>query len=462
MGLGAMLGKLLLPEIREFLESRRLRELKEALAGMADVEIAELIDDLTADEKGVLFRLLSLKKAIEVFEDLSIESQESLVHSLANERVAELLEEMAPDERTALLEDLPSRVTRRLLTLLSPEERLVATSLLGYPEDSAGRLMTPDLVWIREDFSAAQALEKIREIHLEAETVNICYVVDAEHRLRGDVTLAALVLAPSDRPVAELMTESSAAVTTDTDREEAAILCAKYDILAVPVTKTNGKLVGIVTVDDLVDVIAEEATEDIHVMAGVLPPERPYLDLAIRELWWRRVVWLVGLVLIQLVAGVVLHQNIDMLQGATTLALFITVLTATGGSCGTQSATMVIRAIATGDLQLADFRRAMIREVWIGLLLGLVLGLLVFALACVVQWGHLNWGVSLTVGISLGVLLAVANLVGALLPLLFNRFGLDPALMAGPVITTIVDVFGLLLYFGAARLILAPLFAGGI
>jgi len=459
-----MLGRLIAPEIQEYLESGRLADLKAILSAFPAIDVADLIDDLGDEERGVVFRLLSHDLAIDVFEELSLDSQSTLIQSLASAHLAGLLEEMAPDERTALLEDLPSKITRRLLNLLSPKERQLATKLLGYPEDSAGRLMTPDLVWIKESATASQALEKIRNLSADAETINICYVVNSEQKLLGVVALADLVLSQPDTAVSDIMQESLATVTAATDREEAAALCSKYDILAVPVTDDQERLLGIVTVDDLVDVIEEEATEDIHVMAGVVPPELPYLEVPLRELWWRRAVWLFALVLAQVIAGFVLHSNIEMLfvDKLSILAVFITVMTATGGSCGTQSATMVIRAMATGDLGLADYGRVLFREILIGVLLGLGVGVFVFLVACVVQWSDLTWSISLAIGLSLGILLALSNIIGAGLPLLSNKLGLDPALMAGPLITTLVDILGLLLYFQIAKMILRGLIAPGM
>ncbi|OPZ08876.1 MAG: Magnesium transporter MgtE [candidate division BRC1 bacterium ADurb.BinA364] len=416
-----------------------------------------MIEDFEPEEKAIVFRLLSHDMAIEVFEELGLESQTQLIHSLANERVAALLEEMAPDERTQLLEELPSKITRRLINLLSPEERRVASRLLGYPEDSAGRLMTPDLVWVRDNATVAHALKKIRRFGKEAETINLIYVIDAQKRPIGVVSLADLVLNPTQTHISGIMKELPATVSANADKEEAAALCGKYELLAVPVVNPQGQLIGIVTIDDLVEVIEEEATEDIHVMAGVVPPERDYLDISMIEMWWRRVIWLLVLAVIELGAGFVLRHNTTFIEQFFTLAIFITVMTATGGSCGTQSATMVIRAMAIGALEFKDFRRVAVRETATGALLGSTVGLAMFIVACLVQIGDINWLISITVGISLGAILTISNMLGAFLPLLFGRLKLDPALMAGPFITTIVDVFGLLLYFEIARFALAAL-----
>jgi magnesium transporter len=458
-----MLGKLLEPDIREMLEKRNLRELREALVDFPPQDAAELISELSDEERAIVFRLLPRKLASDVFEHLSLDDQQELLESFTQEQCRRIVEEMDPDDRTALLEELPASVTRKLLRLLTPEERHVAQKLLGYPEGSVGRLMTPDYIDLREDMTASEAIDFIRKVGLDKETVYACYVTRDGHTLLGTVGLRALVLAPSDAHVGDIMKSPPLAVVhTNDDQEQAADLLQTYDLLALPVVDNENRLVGIVTVDDVMDVISEEADEDIQLMAGVLPhTDSSYLKQRIAGISLRRGLPLLGMVVGQSLAGLVMRSFDTQLSAMVALAFFIPMVMATGGGMGIQTSTLIVRGLGNGDIETADFFRLLSREILICLIVGCGLGLAAFGLSFLIVsigYGHgtevfspLHLG--FTVFTALFVVLMISVTVGTILPVLFSKLKLDPAMMTSPFLTTTVDIMGLLIYFSIAKLV---------
>jgi magnesium transporter len=457
-----VLGKLLLPTIQEAIEKKEYRTLKEALSEIPSIDLADLVQDLEETERTLIFRLLPTERATEVFEFLSVTDQEDLLSSLSTDTCRQLLEQMSPDDRTQLLEELPAEVTRQLLALLSSEERRLATTMLGYPEESVGRLMTTDFIDLRVTMTAGEALQRIREVGLKKETVYYTYVIDKNRKLLGIISLKDLVLSDPETRIEELMFKNVISCRTIMDQEEAANLLKKYDLLALPVVDRDDKLVGIITVDDLMDVLDVEATEDIQMMAAVVPTERAYLEVNWRSMLQRRLPWLMTLLFIELLAALVLKHYSPEVQTVVPLLFFLPALIATGGNTGTQSSTMVIRALATGDIRLGDILRVVRREIFVGLSLSLILGIVIFMVARVLVPG--SGGVpaifiALTVGMGLGVVVTVANLAGTTLPFLLKTMRLDPALMSGPFISTTVDVAGLIIYLEIARHVLSRFLA---
>ncbi len=449
-----MLGKLLLPTIQEAIEKKEYRTLKEALSEIPAIELADLVQDLEEKERSLIFRLLPTEQAADVFEFLSVTEQTALLSSLGKDTCRELLEEMSPDDRTQLLEELPAEVTHQLLALLSPEERKLATTMLGYPEESVGRLMTNDFIDLRVTMIAGEALEHIRKVGLEKETVYYCYVIDKNRRLLGIVSLKDLVLTDPATRIEELMFKNFVSVRTTIDQEEAANLLKKYDLLALPVVGRDDKLVGIITVDDLMDVMDVEATEDIHMLAAVVPTEHAYLEVNWTGMVQRRLIWLLPLLFIELLAAIVLkHYSLDI-QTVLPLLFFLPALIATGGNTGTQASTMVIRALATGDLRLGDILRVVRREIFVGLALSFVLSSVLFVMAGLfIPPGEQVPAIliALTIGLGLGVVVTVSNLAGTVMPFVLKMLRLDPALMSAPFISTTVDVAGLIIYLEIAR-----------
>lgn len=440
--------QLVLPELREMLEERQFEEVKALLSDLYPQDIAHLIDDLEDPHRGLLFRLLPRSLSVEVFEELSADSQVAVLNSLSDQRVAEILDEMSDDDRVELLEEAPPAAVRKLLTLLTPEQRTLCMRALGYPEDSVGRLMTPDFVDLAADMSVADALARIRQVGLKKETIYTCYVTDHEQHLLGVVSLRKLVTSDPAARVGDLMNTSVISVTTTTDQEEAARLVKHYDLIALPVVDGEGRLVGIVTFDDLMEVAEEEATEDFQRLAGVVPTEESYFEAGFLTLARKRILWLFLLLVLETASGQILHHYSATLQAMVALAFFIPMLIATGGNAGTQSATMVIRGLATGEIHVRDFTRILARESLLGVALGGLLSLVAFARAYLLQS---DFKIGVTVGLALAITLVASNVIGALLPLLLRAVRLDPALVAAPTISTMVDVMGLWIYFEVAR-----------
>jgi len=447
-----MIGNVRKPEIEEMIANRDWRGLKSQISDWLPQDVADLLDDLTTRDRVILFRLLSRDMATDVFENLEAESQKDLLEAFSDAEAAPLLEEMSPDDRTELLEELPHRVTRRILRLLSPQQRKVAQRLLAYPGDSVGRLMTPDFVKVRKHWTCGQALQHLRWIGINKETIYYLYVVDDENRIIGVVSLKNIVLAPQDSPLWELSEDEPIFVHADIDQEEAVRLLRRYDLQAIPVVDSLNHLLGIVTFDDLMDVQAEETTEDMQKMAAIVPTEKPYFETNFTEIFNKRVIWLIALGIAGIFsASIIRYYNTTLDIGIMViLSSFIPLLMGTGGNAGSQMAALMIRSLATGDVTPSDYLRLLGREILMGLALGLALAVVGFVIAWILKGDP---QVGLTLGLAMIATITAANFVGLSLPLLFKAIGLDPAFMSGPFLTTITDVVGLVIYFNITRLI---------
>ena len=447
-----MLGKLLFPTIEELIRDRDFRALKDHLSSLPAADIADIIDDLHESRLTVIFRLLPKQKATEVFEYLDVEQQEELLESLSREQVKGILEEMSVDDRTTLLDEVPPEVASQLLELLPAEDRKLAQSILNYPEDSVGRLITPDYVSLSAEMTVGEALNKIRRFGRDLETVYACYVIGQRRKLLGFISLRKLVTSSLDVRIEDIYDRNFVYLSTDTPQEEAVDLLRRYDLIALPVLDSDGNMVGIVTFDDIMDVAEEEFREDMDRMAAVVPSaDHDFLDEPIVKGVWRRVPWLLILLVVQAAAASVLSQYDVLLEQFIAVAFFVPALTATGGNTGTQAAVMVIRALATGEVTMKDIGVLFWRSTLAGLLLAVLLGIGGFLLAVVINRSPLI-GVCVAGGMATVVILS--NFAGTLLPLLLKRFGLDPALMSGPFISTLVDVAGLVVYLQISQLIL--------
>ncbi len=446
-----MIAELIFPEIIKLIHEKKFGQVKELIKPLYPADIATLILSIdNSQNKALLFRLVPYDKAIEVFENLDPEYQRDILSTLSDERIKELLNEMAPDERTELFEDLPAELVKRLMNFLSPQERLVAVELLGYPEDSVGRLITPEFLELYEYMEVKQALQHIRRVGLDTETVYHCYVLDSDKRLIGVVSLKRLVLAEPQIKIGELFDKSKEIikVTAYTDKEEAALIFKKYDLIALPVVDNADKLLGIVTFDDLVDVLEEETTEDFEKTAAVLPVDKPYMEAGFFDLLWKRSFWLIILLIFSSVSSFVLQNYSDAITRMVALTFFLPVLIAAGGNAGTQSAMVIIRGLAMGQIQPARFIKVILREAALGVFIGAILaacGLL----RAFFQQG--DWILSVVVGVSMGLTILVSTTVGAVLPLIFKKLNWDPALMSGPLVATLVDVVGIAIYFEIAK-----------
>jgi len=414
------------------------------------VEIADELSRLPREQRAVPFRLLAKDRALEVFERLDPSLQQELLEGLRETNVRQLFEEIDPDDRARLTEEMPAKVARRLLAGLSPNERRLTSTLLGYPEDSAGRLMSPEVASLRAGMTVAEALDRLRRIGRSSETIYALPVTDDHRRLVGALGLRDLVLANPAQRIEDLMDTDVYSARVDTDQEEAARLIREADLLGLPIVDTEDRLVGIVTVDDAMEVLEEEETEDLARAGGAEPLGRPYLATSVLQIARSRVVWLVFLIVAATLTVNVLQFFKGTLNQVVTLALFIPLIIGTGGNTGAQAATTVTRALAVGEVRLDDVGVVILREARVGLLLGGMLGLLALAPA----WIFAGQEIALVVSLTLLAVCTLAAFVGALLPLVARRFGVDPAVMSAPFITTLVDASGLVVYFLVARAIL--------
>ncbi|MEX2430498.1 MAG: magnesium transporter, partial [Dehalococcoidia bacterium] len=364
----------------------------------------------------------------------------------------ELIVAMAPDDRAALLEEVPAGVARRLVQLLGPAERDATLDLLGYDADTVGRRMTPDFVDLPDWLTAGEALVRIRRVARNRETVYYTYVIDGARRLKGVVSLKDLVMAEPDQKIADIMEPNPIVARTATDQEDAAHTMQEYDLLALPVVDLEGRLVGVLTWDDMADIMEREVTEDVYRYGAVQGLERTYFRLSIPGVALRRVVWLFLLVLVNTVTGTIIAHETDLLEEVAILAAFIPLLIGTGGNVGAQSSTVIIRGLATEDIRPSQAVKVISREVAIGVLLGVILGAIVVLWA---WWLGRDLRVGIIVGSTLSIVTAVAALTGGGLPFAFRRFKVDPAMVSAPLVTTVMDIVGVTIYFAVTHLILS-------
>ena len=460
-----MVGKILVPEIKSLIDARNFAALREMFREWPPADVAEVILDMDEDDQVILFRILPSALAADVFEYLDVEAQQKLLRGMAHEQVVAILNEMSPDDRTALLEELPSAAARQLIKLLTPEERQIAQSLLGYPEGSVGRLMTPDFIAAHDDWTVKEVLDHVREFGRDSETLNVIYVVDDRGKLIDDVRMREFLLKPLDAKVGDIRDKTFVALKVNDLQETALNIFRKYDRSAMPVVDSNDVLVGIVTIDDMLDVAEEEATEDIQKFGGVEALDEPYMRISFLQMVRKRAVWLVVLFLGEMLTATAMATYQDELAKALVLALFLPLIISSGGNSGSQASTLMIRAMALGEVNLRDWWRVMNREIQAGLALGLILG--VIGVVRVGAWAMIDenyfhrqpygphWPlVALTVGIALVGVVLWGTLSGSMLPFVLRRFGADPATSSAPFVATLVDVTGLIIYFSIALLIM--------
>jgi magnesium transporter len=453
------LNSLVGPEIGELLEQRRFDRLRAALLELEPADVADLVEGLEQDQAALVFRLLPRDLATEVFSHLEPDRQQSLIASLGTERVAALINELDPDDRTALLEEMPAEVAQRLIALLTPAERSVTQSILGYPEESVGRLMTPDYVRVKAEWTIARALDHIRKYGRDAETVNVIYVIDEGRRLIDDLHIRQFLFAQPQQTVESLMDRKVVSIPATDDREEAVRLMQHYDLIALPVVDSRGILVGIVTADDVADVAEEEATEDIQKMGGMEALDAPYLEIGLSAMLRKRGGWLSVLFVGEMLTATAMAYFEHEIEKAVVLALFIPLIISGGGNAGSQACSLIIRAMALGEVGLRQWWRVLRREITSGLLLGALLGTI--ALLRIVLWPtrHILYGehyvlIGFTVSLSVVGVVTFGTIAGSMLPFLLRRLGFDPAAASAPFVATLVDVTGLVIYFSCAAMIL--------
>ena len=449
----------LVPDIQRLIRSTDFAQLRDRLVGFRPVEIAAAMVHLKADEQVLAFRVLPRAFAAEVFEYFDPAAQRMLVKTMGQEDVAALLNHMAPDDRTLLFGELPANVTKHLLSLLTPEERSEAVTLLGYEPGTIGRLMTPHYIAVREDWSVQQVMDFVRDHGQDSETLNVIYVVDEEGRLIDDIRMREFLVVPLTRHVSDLMDRRYVTLKA-TDSEEAAIdVFKREDRTALPVTDTTGILIGIVTVDDVLDVAERAATRDMQRVGGSEALDEPYMDIALGRMVKKRAGWLVVLFLGEMLTATAMGFFEKEIERAVVLALFVPLIISSGGNSGSQASTLVIRAMAVGELRLKDWWRVIRREAISGIMLGGILGCIGFLRISIWSLFSSLYGphwflVAITVGLALVAIVLWGTLVGSMLPLILRRLGFDPATSSAPFVATLVDVTGLVIYFSVGLVVL--------
>ncbi len=454
-----MLGNLIGPEIEELIQERNFAALREAFLDWAPADIAECITELPEDQQAVVFRILPHAQATDVLEYLDSDAQQVVLKAMGHAEAARILNDMSADDRTALLEELPGAAVAQMLQLLSPEEKAVAQSLLNYPEDSVGRLMNPNFISVREESTIQQTLEYIRAHGRDAETLNVIYVTDERGTLIDDLRIREVLIRPVETRIAEFRDDQFVALRATDDQAAALEVFRKYDRNTLPVVDSEDKLLGIVTVDDMLDVQEEETTEDMQKIGGVEALDDPYMETPLMHLVRKRAVWLVVLFIGQMLTATVMGVFEHELASALVLALFIPLIISSGGNSGSQASTLIIRALALGEITMADWWRVMKREMASGLLLGGLLAGIGFLR--IIVWAQFSdtYGphylfIGATVSAAVMGVVLWGTISGSMLPLLLRRCGIDPATSSAPFVATLVDVTGLMIYFTAASLIL--------
>ena len=446
-------------ELMELLEGRSMKKLSERLNEMPEFDVAEFLSSLEDNRMPMLFRLLSKERAAEVFANLEAPDQERIINSITDSELAGIVEELYVDDAVDMMEELPANVVKRVMRTATAETRNLINQYLHYPENSAGSIMTAEFVDLKKYMSVKESFARIRRIGEDKETIYICFVTSADRKLEGIVTVKDLLLADPDTVIEDLMDRNVIYAVTTEDQESVSEKFSDYDLMAMPVVDKENRLVGIVTVDDIIDVMEQEATEDIQLMAGMTPSDKPYLRTRITEFWRNRIPWLLFLMLSATFTSMILTSFEDMLAVQAGLVAFIPMLMGTGGNSGAQASTAVIRSLSLGDVEPRDVLRVMWKEWRVAFLCGLTLAVINFGKMLLVDGmllGNANVTVSVAATVSLSILFIVmfAKVVGSFLPIAAEKIGVDPAVMANPLISTLTDAVSLLIYIYVAKLIL--------
>ncbi len=442
---------IVLDQILEMLDNREFKSIKEILEDMHPVDVAEMLEEMEDKQMILVFRLLQKDEAAETFTEMNSDTRQVLLNALSDSEIKEVMDEMYLDDAVDVLEEMPANVVDRLLMMTDEETRKQINTLLNYPDDSAGSIMNVDYIAFSKDMTVEDAILKIRQVGLARETIYTCYVLE-KRKLIGAVSLKELLTSGDNRTIEEIMEDNVLYVNTHDDQEEVVNLISKYNLIAMPVVDTDMRMVGIVTVDDAMEVMEEEATEDISKMAGiVVPSEESYFDTTIWEHAKSRFPWLLFLMLSATLSGLVLGHFETTILAMPILNTFVTMLTGTGGNCGSQSSTLVIRGIATEEIEFKDIFRVMLKEIAVAVVVGTMLAV-VNGIRIVIMYHEIK--LAITLGVTLIFTVIIAKTIGCVLPLVAKKCGLDPALMAAPLITTLVDATTILVYFTIASKVL--------
>lgn len=445
--------------IEALIDAKKYSTIRDVLTTLRPADIAIILESVDNTKLPLVFRLLPKELAAEAFVEMESDQQEVLIRSFSDAELKEVVDELYVDDAVDIVEEMPANVVSRILRQADPDMRKMINEILKYPEDSAGSIMTTEYVELRPDMSADDAIKRIRRTGIDKETIYTCYVTDKDRRLIGAITLKTLLLSEDETLISEIMREDAVCVNTLEDQEEAAKALSKYDLQAIPVVDQEGRLVGIITIDDAIDVIEEETTEDIEKMAAIMPTDKPYLKMTPIEIWKSRIPWLMLLMVSATFTGMIISSFETALAAQAALTAFIPMLMDTGGNSGSQASVTVIRSLSIGDIEFSDIFLVIWKELRVAILCALTLAVVSFAkiqLIDVLLLGHtsVTIGVTLVVCFTLALTIIAAKFVGCTLPLLAKKLGFDPAVMASPFITTIVDALSLLIYFAFATLIL--------
>nr|WP_300863977.1 magnesium transporter [uncultured Acetatifactor sp.] len=441
-----------LEELKELLAARKYTNIRQFLVELNEADIAFLMEELEDEERLKVYRILPKDLAADVFSYLETDSQEFIINSLSDREAGSVIDNLMADDAADFLEEMPANVVERLLANANPETRQAVNQLLRYPEDSAGSIMTVEYVSLKESLTVDQAIERIRAVGLDSETINICYVLDARRQLVGTVALRYLLLSRGDERIADIMHENVISIHTLMDQEQVAEQFKKYDFIAMPVVDNENRLVGIITVDDIVDIMEEETTEDMEKMAAIVPSDKPYMRTTVGETYKKRIPWLLLLMVSATFTGAIIASFEDALSVCAVLTVFIPMLMDTGGNAGGQASVTIIRGLSLGEITYRDVPKVVWKEIRVAILCGGTLAAANFAK--LMLFDRVGLWVALTVCLTLVAAVLMAMVVGCLLPIGAKRIGFDPAVMASPFITTIVDALSLLVYFRFAAMLL--------
>ena len=438
--------------VKELLEKKQYTKLRQMLSDKNTADIAVILEELPEEDLLKIFRILPKTMAADVFSYLEVDHQHELITSMSEKDAASIINNLMADDATDLLEEMPANIVKKILANASSETRRDINHLLRYPEDSAGSIMTVEYVDLKETMTVEDAIERIRKVGVDSETINICYVLDAKRKLIGTVALRYLLISPSDAVIGEIMHEDVIFINTLMDQEEVARQFQKYDFTAMPVVDNEERLVGIITVDDIVDILQEEATEDIEKMAAIVPTDKPYMKTTVFETWKKRIPWLLLLMISATFTGSIITSFEDALSACVVLTAYIPMLMDTGGNAGGQASATIIRGLSLNEIEFKDAFRVLWKEARVAALCGLTLAAANFMKLLV--FDHVTIAVATVVCLTLIAAVFIAKVIGCLLPMLAKKIGFDPAVMASPFITTIVDALSLLIYFSIATAVM--------
>ncbi len=438
----------MIEDIEKLIEEKNYSQIKKVLNEMNEYDISEILEELPQKELVKIFRLLNKDIAADVFSYMDTDKEAMIIASLTEKEAVDIINDMAADDATDLMDEIPANVVHRLLKKVDPETRRDINQLLKYPDNSAGSIMTVEFVDFKEDLTIRDAIKKIRQDYDEKETINICYVIDNKRKLIGKVTLKDLVVNNEEKLIRDIMDDDIHPVNTLMDQEEVAKIIQDYDITAVPVVDSENKLVGIITIDDVVDIIEEEATEDIEKMAAITPTEKSYLKLSVFDIWKSRIPWLLLLMISATFTGKIIQHYETALAACVILTSFIPMLMDSGGNAGGQASVTVIRGLSLNDIEFSDIFKVIWKEFRASILIGITLAIANFAKLMLID--RVSISVALVVCCTLVLVVIIAKFIGCTLPIFAKKLGFDPAVMASPFITTIVDAISLFVFFQIA------------